>query len=125
MDRVSKITFQPGECIYSYDVTALFLSVPVDQALDVTKNLLEQGNTLLDRSVLLVQNIIELLLFCLYNLFFFSKYSLNRWRVWLWDLQLVQLYLTCIWKILKRRHLALLPHLPDFGLKYVDDTFLI
>ena len=33
VDRVSKATLQPGECLFSYDVTVLFNSVPVDQHL--------------------------------------------------------------------------------------------
>ena len=70
VDRVSKITVQPGECLCSYDVTALFTSVPVDPALNIIKDLLEQDTTLYDRTVLSVQNIIELLEFCLHNTYF-------------------------------------------------------
>ena len=54
----------------SYDVTALFTSVPIDPALNIIKDLLEKGNNLSNRTVLSVQNIIELLGFCLYNTYF-------------------------------------------------------
>ena len=68
------VTLQPGEGLCFYDATALFTSVPVDSALIVIKDLLEQDTTLWDRKVLLVQNIIELLGFFLYNTYFsFSK----------------------------------------------------
>ena len=64
VDRVSKVTLQPGECLCSCDVTALFTSVPVDPTLNIISNLLEQD------TVLSVQNIIELLGFCLHNIYF-------------------------------------------------------
>ena len=70
VDRVSKITLQPGECLCSYDITALFTSVPVDPALNIIQGLLEQNTSLCDRTVLSVQNIIELLGFCLHNTYF-------------------------------------------------------
>ena len=55
-------------------ISALFTSVPIDPALNIIKELLEQDTTLQDRTVLSVQNIIELLGFCLHNTdFFFSK----------------------------------------------------
>ena len=64
------VTFLPGECLCSYDVTALFTSVPIDPDLAIIKDLLEQCDTLWDRTVLSVQNIIELLGFCLHNTYF-------------------------------------------------------
>ena len=49
------------------DVTVLLTSVPVEPASDIIKDLLEQDNTLKERTVLPVKNIIILLEFCLYN----------------------------------------------------------
>ena len=72
-DFVSKakgLTFQPGECLSSYDVTSLFTSVPIDPALKIIRDLLEKDEKLNDITVLSVQNIIELLGFCLYNTHF-------------------------------------------------------
>ena len=45
VDKVSKVTLQQGECLWSYDVTALFTSVPVDPALNIIKDLLEQDTS--------------------------------------------------------------------------------
>ena len=70
VNRVSKVTLLPGECLCSYDVTALFTSVSIDPALNIIRELLEQDVTLQDRTVLLVQNIIDLLVFCLHNTYF-------------------------------------------------------
>ena len=60
----------PGECLSSYDVTALITSVPVEPALDIIKDLLQQDNTLKERTVLPVKDIILLLEFCLHNTYF-------------------------------------------------------
>ena len=62
--------FLPGECLNSYDVSALFSSVPIDPALNIIKDLLEKGDTLWNTSVLSIQNIIELLGFCLHKTYF-------------------------------------------------------
>ena len=70
VSKAKKFTLQTGECLASYDVTSLFTSVPIDPALDIIKDLLEKDEKLNDRTVLSVQNILELLGFCLHNTFF-------------------------------------------------------
>ena len=77
--RVSKVALQPGKCLCSYDVTALFTLVPVDPALNIIQGLLEQENSLHDRTVLSVQNIIELLGFYLQNTYFFFQGQFHEW----------------------------------------------
>ena len=65
VEEVKQLTLAPGKCLSSYDVPALFTSVLVDPALGVIKDLLEKDPTLKDRTVLTVNNIIQLLEFCL------------------------------------------------------------
>ena len=48
----------------------MLTSDPIDPALNIIKDLLEKDGTLSNRSVLSVQNIIELLGFCLLNSYF-------------------------------------------------------
>ena len=48
----------------------LFTSVPIDAALNIIRNLLGKEDNLNDRTLLSVQNIIELLGFCLHNTYF-------------------------------------------------------
>ena len=67
VSKAKKFTLQTGECLTSYDVTSLFTSVSIDLALDIIKDLLEKDEKLNDGTVLLVQNILELLGFCLHN----------------------------------------------------------
>ena len=67
VNKSKKITLQPGECLTSYDVTALFTSVPIEPALKIIRSLLEKDEKLHDRTVLSVQHIMDLLGFCLTN----------------------------------------------------------
>ena len=68
--QVRLITRASGECLSSYNVSALFTSVPTDPALNIIKDLLEKDPTLKDRTVMGVNDIILLLEFCLKNNYF-------------------------------------------------------
>ena len=68
--RAKGVTLLLGECLTSYDVTALFTSDPIDPALNIIHDLFEKDKNLQDKTVLSVQNIIELLGFCLHNTYF-------------------------------------------------------
>ena len=70
VEQVKHITLVPGECLSSYDVSALFTSVPVDPALNIIRNLLDKNHTLKERTVLAVNDILLLLEFCLKNMYF-------------------------------------------------------
>ena len=72
-EQVKHHKLAPGECLSSYDVSALFTSVPVDPALRVIKDLLEKDHTLKDRTVIPVKDIILLLEVCLKNMYFSFK----------------------------------------------------
>ena len=67
VNKTKGVTLQPEECLTSYNVTSLFTSVPIDPALNIIKDLLEKDEKLNDRTVLLLQNITELLGFCWHN----------------------------------------------------------
>ena len=70
VEQVKQIKLEPGECLISYDVSALFTSVPIDPALNIIKDLLVKDNTLKERTVVEVGDIILLLEFCLKNTYF-------------------------------------------------------
>ena len=69
-EQVKHITLVPGECLSSYDMSALFTLVPVDPALNIIRDLLDKNHTLKERTVLAVNDIILLLEFCLKNTYF-------------------------------------------------------
>ena len=70
VEQANKVTLIPGECLSSYDVTALFTSVPVNPALGIIKDLLEKDSTLKERTMLPFKDIILLLELCLKNTYF-------------------------------------------------------
>ena len=55
VEQIKHINLAPGECLSSYDVSALFTSVPVDPVLKVIKDPLEKDPTLKERTVLPVE----------------------------------------------------------------------
>ena len=60
VEQVRHITLAPGECLSSYDVSAIFTSVSIDPALNIIKDLLQKDPTLKDRTVMGVNDIILL-----------------------------------------------------------------
>ena len=58
VELVKHITLAPGECLSSYDVSALFTSVPIDPALKIIKDLLAKDPTLKDRTDIGIDDII-------------------------------------------------------------------
>ena len=43
LNRPKHFKLEAGECLSSYDVSALFTSVPIDPALNIIKDLLDKG----------------------------------------------------------------------------------
>ena len=64
-EYVKNLRVGPDEELRSYDVSALFTSVPVDKALTIIKQRLEEDDTLSARTPLVLQDIITLLDKCL------------------------------------------------------------
>ena len=75
VEQAKQIIVEPGECLSSYDVSALFTSVPIDPALTIIKDLLEKDTTLKERTVMEVSDIILLLEFCLKNTYFYFSFQ--------------------------------------------------
>ena len=69
-EEIKNNKLEKGECIISYDVSALFTSIPVKSAMRIIKDKLEQGKELKNRTSMSINNILELLEFCLCNTFF-------------------------------------------------------
>ena len=74
---VREIRIVPDEELRSYDVSALFTSVPVDKAFEVITEKLEEDQTLRDRTPLAPDDIIwplRMCLSCIYVLFQWEYY---------------------------------------------------
>ena len=81
VEQAKHLKLESGECLSSYDVSALFTSVPIDPALNIIKDLLVKDNTLKERTVMDVEDIILLLEFCLKNTYF-SFQGQVLWTGW-------------------------------------------
>ena len=70
IQQIQGIKIQEDQCIMSYDVKALFISVPIQPAIDIIKKLLEEDGELQKRTNMSVNHIISLLEFCLRSTYF-------------------------------------------------------
>ena len=70
LQHLKGIQLGPDEVIISYDVKALFTSVPIQPALTIIEKLLEEDPGLQERTSMTVKNIICLLEFCLRSTYF-------------------------------------------------------
>ena len=87
-EDIKKIKLEERECIMSYDVAALFTSIPVKPAIEVIKKKLEQDKELHQRTTMSIQNILDLLEFCLCNtISCFKVNTMSKPRGQPWDLQ--------------------------------------
>ena len=80
VSKMSKFTLGPNECLVSYDVTALFTSVPVEECLSIIKDLLSADDTLESRTDLNPQQVTDLLEICLKTTYFVydEKFYIQR-----------------------------------------------
>ena len=69
-EEIKKMKLEEGECLTSYDVSALFTSIPIPSALDIINNKLQDDTDFHNRTKMSTHNIIELLDFCLKNTYF-------------------------------------------------------
>jgi hypothetical protein len=68
--KLSAFNPQPDERLVSYDVTALFTSVPVAESIDIIRRRLQEDVTLRERTTLSVGHICDLLEACLTTTYF-------------------------------------------------------
>ena len=73
LESIRNIKLQPDECIMSYDVSALFTSIPIEPAIKIILKHLEEDKDLSNRTSMTVNHIICLLEFCLRNTCFSFK----------------------------------------------------
>ena len=126
VEQVKHITLAPGECLSSYDVSALFTSVPVDPALNITKDLLGKDHTLKDRTVLAVSDIILLLEFCLKNTYFsFQDQFYEQVEGAAMGSPVSPIVANLYMEYLEQKALSTAPNSPRFWHRFVDDTFVI
>ena len=125
-DEIKKIKLEEGECIMSYDVAALFTSIPVKSAIEVIKKKLEQDTEHHQRTTMSTQNILDLLEFCLCNTYFLFQgqyYEQTQGAAMGSPMSpvLANLYMEAF----EDRALSTAVNPPRWWKRFVDDTFVI
>ena len=70
LDSIRDVKIKPEECIMSYDVSALFTSIPIEPAINIIEQQLKEDKDLHSRTNMKIHHIISLLRFCLNNNYF-------------------------------------------------------
>ena len=126
VNKAKGITLQLGECLTSYDVTALFTSIPIDPALKTIKDLLEKDEKLSDRTVFLVQRIIKLLRFCLHNTYFsFQNKFYEQVEGTAMGSLVSPIVANLYMEYFRGKALESVSHPPRYWFRFVDDTWVI
>ena len=125
-DDIKKMKLEEGECIMSYDVAALFTSIPVKPAIEVVKKKLEQDTELHQRTTMSTQNILDLMDFCLCNTYFLFQgqyygQTLGAAMGSPVSPVLANLYM----EFFEDRTLSTVVNPPRWWKRIVDDTFVI
>ena len=82
IQQLQGIRLEPGEVITSFDVKALFTSVPVAPSIQIVKQRLQQDPTLPQRTNMSIPQITTLMEFCLTNTYFlFQGNIVNKSKV--------------------------------------------
>ena len=126
VEQSRQIKLEPGECLSSYDVSALLTSVPIDPALNIIKDLLDKDTTLKERTAMEVGDIILLLEFCLKNTYFsFQGQFYEHVEGSAMGSPVSHIVANLYMEYLEQKDLSTAPHPTKFWHKYVDDTFVM
>ena len=116
---------EPGETITSFDVKALFTSVPVQPAIQIVKQRLQQDNTLPQRTSMSIQQITSLLEFCLSHTYFlFQGKYYEQVQCAAMGSPISPLIANIFMEEFEVKALSSSPT-PSLWLRFVDDTFVI
>ena len=126
VEQARQFKLEPGECLSSHDVSALFTSVPIDPVLNIIKDLLDKDTTLKERTVMEIGDIILLLEFCLKNTYFsFQGQFYEQVEGAAMGSPVSPIVANLYMEYLEQKALSTTPHPPRFWGRYVDDTFVI
>ena len=125
VNRAKGITLLLAEHLTSYDFTVLFTSVPIDPALNIIKDLFKKDEKLHNKTVLSVQNIIEILGFSLHNTHFSFQNKFFEQVDGAAMGSLVSSMVANLYMEHFEREVLWSASAPRYWFRFVDDTFVI
>ena len=126
IDQIKNIKLLPDECIISYEVKALFTSVPIEPAIKIIQQHLKDDQELQQRTSMSVQHITWLLEFCLKNThFIFQGRFYEQTKGAAMGSPLSPVIANLYVEAFEKKAISTSPNPPSLCRRFVDDTFVI